>query len=187
MMLPMITEDVDRCTQELSVAKGQLALALTGACPEETLSALASRKEALDRELEIARELLAEARRVTPLLEELKKLSGLSSRPVAAGCIPDACADTRAGQFFRIPDRWVLPERRFAGSALNVVRAGMPATGTPLSEPVPAPYDPAAAPVARPVESGGTLRLREQPKPAQPSATKSDGFGSSLFGKLFAE
>ncbi len=181
MMLPMVSEDVARCTQELSLAKGQLAMAVTGGYPEETLSALARRKDALERELQIARELLLEASRIAPLLEELRKLSGLPVRPTPAEAQPVSCAFTRAEQFFGIPAERVLPERKFEGSTLAAIRSGMLPKGAPLRKPA---TQSAAAPVPVTVKPVETVHLREQPKPAQPSSTRAGGFGSSLFGKL---
>ena len=185
MVLPLIADDVNRCTQELSLAKGQLAMAVTGGHAEETLSGLVRRKEAFERELEIARELLAEASRIAPLLDELRKLSGIPARAVPSDTAPISCAMARAEHFFGIPASGTLPVRKFEGAALAAVRTGLAFNGQPLREtmfarpaPVPAPV---VKKVAEPVE---TLHLRTEPKPAQASSTKPCRFGSSLFGKL---
>jgi hypothetical protein len=185
MVLPMVAEDVTRCTQELSLAKGQLAMAVTGGCPEETLSALSRRKEALERDLEIARELLAEASRIAPLLDELRKHSGGSARSFNLEAAPVTCDVARAEQFFGIPASRVMPERKFEGSAFAAVRTGMLAKGQPLRKPTFTPPAAPAAPVAKPVEPVENVHLRSEPKPAQPSSTKPCRFGTSLFGKLF--
>ena len=185
MVLPMVADDVNRCTHELSVAKGQLAMAMTGGHPEETLTALSRRKDALERELDIARELLAEACRIAPLLDELRKLSGIPVRSVASESAPISCDVTRAEQFFGIPASRVLPERKFDGTAFAAVRSGMLAKGLPLRKPTFTPPAPAPAPVAKPAEPVEHLHLRAEPKPAQPSSTKPSRFGTSLFGKLF--
>ncbi len=185
MVLPMVAEDVTRCTQELSLAKGQLAMAVTGGYPEETLSALSRRKDALERDLEIARELLAEASRIAPLLDELRKHSGIAARPAAVETAPVSCAVARAEQFFGIPASRVLPERKFEGTAFAAVRSGMLAKGQPLRKPTFTPPAAAPAPVVKPAEPVEHLHLRSEPKPAQPSSTKAGRFGTSLFGKLF--
>lgn len=182
MVLPMVAEDVTRCTQELSLAKGQLAMAVTGGYPEETLSALSRRKEVLERDLEIARELLAEASRIAPLLDELRRRSGIPARPVAAEV---TCEVARAEQYFGIPASRVMPERKVEGSAFAAVRSGLLAKGQPLRKPTFTPPVAAPAPVARKAEPVEPLHLRDEPKPAQPSSTKPCRFGSSLFGKLF--
>lgn len=185
MVLPMVAEDVTRCTQELSLAKGQLAMAVTGGYPEETLTALVRRKEALERDLEIARELLTEASRIAPLLDELRRHSGLPARPAAADTIPVGCAVARAEQFFGIPASRVMPERKFEGAAFAAARSGMLAKGQPLRKPT---FTPPAAPSlsgVKPAEPVEQLHLRSEPKPAQASSTKPAGLGATLFGKLF--
>lgn len=183
MVLPLVAEDVNRCTQELSLAKGQLAMAVTGGYPADTLSALVQRKEALERELEIARELLAEAGRIAPLLDELRRLSGIPARPASVDASPASCSVARAEQFFGIPSARTQPVRKFDGSALSAVRTGALNKGAaPLRK---SGFTPPPSPAAKAVEPAEGLHLRKEPKPAQPSATKPGRFGASLFGKLF--
>ena len=176
MVLPLVAEDISHCTRELSLAKGRLAMAVTGGHPGDVVAELVRRKDSLEKELDVARELLAEATRIAPLLNELRMLAGFPVKPST----PEVLAAmemqfaprpvSRPEDILRIPAEGKLPERKLDLKKLGSAQAAMSRTPSIPVKP------------AEPVES---LHLKAPVQPATPSSTKAASFGSSLFGKLF--